>query len=419
MSNKPKECGIYKITNLVTKQVYIGSTVSKVSRRINAHKNQLRKNKHVNKHFQNSWNKYGEENFEFEILEYGLDTKVLHERENFYINLYQTRDREKGFNKQMAPGEIWEPPVFDACRGDKIAQKFVPEGYIVTYPNNKEELIGNLCKFARDNNLNPKCLFDCVVGRQGSHKGYKVKYTNPRLQKTWQSTFDNKLQSYVLFSPEGERFEVTNLLQWLTKKGHKDWYAGFVSCASQEGNYSLHGWQCYYTENAPAEYTPTDQLKGLTTYLVIDPERNHHEVTLQLLKSLLEHEEENYENLVRLARLEKYQKTNKGYYCCKIENKDKLLQHIKIEELSAKAATLLQRVDTILDNFFFVPSEAQSKDYLIYNGLRDDKPTVVKPNELKQYCEDVGIKYARALDCAAGRQKSTRGFYVKRVKYFT
>ena len=37
--------------------------------RWDCHKAQLRGNYHDNPHLQNSWNKYGEENFKFEILE--------------------------------------------------------------------------------------------------------------------------------------------------------------------------------------------------------------------------------------------------------------------------------------------------------------------------------------------------------------
>ncbi len=59
--------GIYKITNLVTGDCYIGSAIN-LNRRKNQHYYSLRKNKHFSLHLQRSFNKYKEENFKFEIL---------------------------------------------------------------------------------------------------------------------------------------------------------------------------------------------------------------------------------------------------------------------------------------------------------------------------------------------------------------
>jgi group I intron endonuclease len=56
-----KNPGIYKITNVTNNKCYIGSAVN-VYNRLGDHRKELRKDRHCNKHFQNSWNKYGEEN---------------------------------------------------------------------------------------------------------------------------------------------------------------------------------------------------------------------------------------------------------------------------------------------------------------------------------------------------------------------
>ena len=58
---------IYKITNLNTNKYYIGSTVDFKTRK-KQHLWHLRANKHVNNHLQNSYNKHGEEFFEFKII---------------------------------------------------------------------------------------------------------------------------------------------------------------------------------------------------------------------------------------------------------------------------------------------------------------------------------------------------------------
>lgn len=59
--------GVYKITNIVTNEFYIGSSVQ-LSVRKNKHFAQLSRNTHNNKHLQNSFNKHSSSNFSFEIL---------------------------------------------------------------------------------------------------------------------------------------------------------------------------------------------------------------------------------------------------------------------------------------------------------------------------------------------------------------
>lgn len=62
------ETGIYKITNLVdTNKIYIGRCQTAFEKRWKEHISQLNHDKHVNIELQADWNKYGAENFKFEI----------------------------------------------------------------------------------------------------------------------------------------------------------------------------------------------------------------------------------------------------------------------------------------------------------------------------------------------------------------
>jgi len=63
-----KTSGIYAIVNRVNRKRYVGSTVS-FRRRKYDHWRELRKGIHSNKHLQASWNKHGEDCFEFVIVE--------------------------------------------------------------------------------------------------------------------------------------------------------------------------------------------------------------------------------------------------------------------------------------------------------------------------------------------------------------
>lgn len=64
-----KVSGIYTITNKVRGKLYIGESLDIYRRWHDEHIPQLRKNRHYNKELQNDFNKYGEENFSFEILQ--------------------------------------------------------------------------------------------------------------------------------------------------------------------------------------------------------------------------------------------------------------------------------------------------------------------------------------------------------------
>ena len=90
--------GIYKIVNLVNYKIYVGSAFN-LKERFRSHRNELRRKVHVNIPLQNAWNKYGEENFKFEILEKVSDITKLLEREQFYLDMFKCfADADNGYN---------------------------------------------------------------------------------------------------------------------------------------------------------------------------------------------------------------------------------------------------------------------------------------------------------------------------------
>ena len=61
-------CGIYMIKNTINGKIYIGKSFD-IKKRWSNHKYELNKGVHVNNHLQRAWNKYGEDSFEFSIVE--------------------------------------------------------------------------------------------------------------------------------------------------------------------------------------------------------------------------------------------------------------------------------------------------------------------------------------------------------------
>jgi len=97
--NKPdykNECGIYGILCLISLKLYIGYTKN-FSLRRRCHKSELNKNKHGNIHLQNAWNKYGEENFIFLIIE-NCSFELLRKREHYWCKKLKVHDRNIGYN---------------------------------------------------------------------------------------------------------------------------------------------------------------------------------------------------------------------------------------------------------------------------------------------------------------------------------
>lgn len=64
---KMKPIGVYKITNIITGDYYIGSS-DNIEKRFLAHRYRLINNTHINCHLQHAWNKWGKQAFEFKVL---------------------------------------------------------------------------------------------------------------------------------------------------------------------------------------------------------------------------------------------------------------------------------------------------------------------------------------------------------------
>ena len=87
-------CGIYMIKNNINGKVYIGQSKN-IYERWTKHKTELNANRHVNKHLQGAWNKYGSNAFSFLIVEECLEYE-LNQKEQYYIKFYNSFDT--GYN---------------------------------------------------------------------------------------------------------------------------------------------------------------------------------------------------------------------------------------------------------------------------------------------------------------------------------
>lgn len=107
-----RTAGIYKIVNVINNKIYVGSAVNLVGRK-HTHFSLLRNNKHPNKHIQSAFNKYGSQNFYFEIIEYIPTVKdklkfkdILLSREQYWIIKLNVCDKNVGYNKCPIAGSV-------------------------------------------------------------------------------------------------------------------------------------------------------------------------------------------------------------------------------------------------------------------------------------------------------------------------
>lgn len=92
--------GIYSIKNLVNGKRYVGQTGENFQRRFLHHQWSLKSGTHSNQHLQKAFNKYGEENFVFEVVEITDKKELLDQLEIKHIE----KDMENGVSYNILHG---------------------------------------------------------------------------------------------------------------------------------------------------------------------------------------------------------------------------------------------------------------------------------------------------------------------------
>lgn len=207
---------IYKFVNQINGKVYIGYTIHP-ERRLYEHKN---KSKFFSSAFYDAINKYGWNNFTFEIIYQSLDGEhCLNTMEEYFIKKYQSHVNEGlGYNmtyggdgqKNPTPETRWKigsanrgkirgpqseetkrkigsansqkkrtPEEKEHLRqinlGKKASQKTIlkrSKSYIVISPSGESLCIKNLNKFCKENNLNQGAMAAIARGKPAKHKGW-------------------------------------------------------------------------------------------------------------------------------------------------------------------------------------------------------------------------------------------------------
>lgn len=114
---------IYQIRNILNGKIYVGSTWKPLRKRKSEHLTKLRTNKHSSPHLQNSFNKYGEDNFMFEEIESNILPEDLLLKEIHWFTILN--------------------PVYNAARDisrTRLYRKNSPEVTVLIHAKRKETI---------------------------------------------------------------------------------------------------------------------------------------------------------------------------------------------------------------------------------------------------------------------------------------
>lgn len=130
--------GIYRLKCVATNKSYVGSAQN-CRTRTQTHRNKLLQGKHINQYLQDAWNKYGPDQFVFELLE-KCSKADLKQREQSWINHLNSGSNKFGFNlapavRQVQPSEYLSKTISwywanlsDEERNERIAHTQTEKG---------------------------------------------------------------------------------------------------------------------------------------------------------------------------------------------------------------------------------------------------------------------------------------------------
>lgn len=96
------EGGIYAIEHIPSGMLYVGSTAN-FKMRWKGHRTLLRAGSHSNMHLQKAWNKYGEQQFYFKLLEVVENADDLLKRELHWFGVTSCCNKDYGYNITSDP----------------------------------------------------------------------------------------------------------------------------------------------------------------------------------------------------------------------------------------------------------------------------------------------------------------------------
>lgn len=117
--------GIYRITNVASGGIYVGSAIN-TERRRKHHWWCLSRGRHSNQRIQRAWNKYGADAFEFAILELAREQIWIDElRPTYNLGVERSPETKSKLSASLrgnknAQGRVFSPEAIERIRAARI-----------------------------------------------------------------------------------------------------------------------------------------------------------------------------------------------------------------------------------------------------------------------------------------------------------
>lgn len=277
------KAGVYLIQNTVSGSFYIGSTTVSFAARLGRHLSGLNKESHENFLLQRSWNKHGESAFVFRVLE------VVDEGPEIVVGTEQlwldaTNGNRNRLNLSPSAGSsaglIWSEAK--RIRHSEIKTKQKGVKFIAIDPNGIAHNIQGLRPFAKKHGLERDSIRKALTGQWYSYKKWLfIPYgadapvkPKPVSKVKW-----------IVFSPEGHRFEVSNLEAFAKEHGLTSNCLHDVA----RGKLKQHkgGWNCCFADGSSPIHIDK-QTQRRKKYIATSPEGADYQVS-HLTSFCLEH----------------------------------------------------------------------------------------------------------------------------------
>lgn len=164
---------IYKITNIINGDNYVGSCKTPRIRWIN-HKSRLKLGSHHSQYLQYAYNKYGKENFLFEVIEECQEHEKI-ERENYHMQLnncaYNMCKVATYKGRVMAMSEEIKEKIRSKTYRRKVYQFALDGTFIQTFDSVKAAM--------RKYNIKSNAhIIDCCRGKRATACKFRWSYTS-------------------------------------------------------------------------------------------------------------------------------------------------------------------------------------------------------------------------------------------------
>lgn len=285
--------GVYQIRCTVNDRIYIGSASGKggFGYRLNKHIYRLNNKTHHNWKLYRDWVRYGRSAFEFSILE-TCDRDNCVEREQYWFEYFEAlgveryninphassrlgaviREETKQKLREANLGKKWNPDailkrsasvrgskrspetiarmkaaqkgkvVTDAMR-DNMSKAHEIYDYIAVSPSGEAYETKNMERFCKEHGLSAVCMRKVARGISAYFKGWNCYYADPELRaKHPPKTTDRRFRQWLIISPDGKEFRLTNLTQFCKEHGLQQTKMSAVA----KGQRTHHkGWKCF------------------------------------------------------------------------------------------------------------------------------------------------------------------------------